>query len=290
MGASYGPDGEIGYYIEYLIVGGGGGGGNNIYDDAGGGGAGGYRSSIAGNPTANYASPEPRLWLASGITYQAGVGSGGGLNNSGNDSYFHTIVSKGGGASGAHRVSGYNGGSGGGGNGLYVSTDNVRGGYGWYGQGNDGGTKTNYPGGGGGGGAAEAGQGGSGTGKAGGAGVWSNVETGIPSRGSNEDANPPVYRAGGGGAYGGGSGGNGGGGNGWSSSSYPTSGAQNTGGGGGGNKENHAYSANVQGGSGIVILKVHNDDYTGVTTGSPTVTTVGDYKIIKFTSSGSYTA
>jgi hypothetical protein len=31
------------------------------------------------------------------------------------------------------------------------------------------------------------------------------------------------------------------------------------------------------------------DDYSGTTTGSPTVTDDGDYKVVKFTASGSYT-
>jgi hypothetical protein len=31
-------------------------------------------------------------------------------------------------------------------------------------------------------------------------------------------------------------------------------------------------------------------NFSGTTTGSPTVTTDGDFKVLKFTSSGSYTA
>jgi hypothetical protein len=45
----------------------------------------------------------------------------------------------------------------------------------------------------------------------------------------------------------------------------------------------------LAGGSGIVILKVPTASYSGTTSGSPTVTTSGDYKIIKFTGSGTYT-
>jgi len=39
-----------------------------------------------------------------------------------------------------------------------------------------------------------------------------------------------------------------------------------------------------------VILRILSTKYSGITTGSPTVTTDGDYKVITFNSSGSYTA
>ena len=90
-------------------------------------------------------------------------------------------------------------------------------------------------------------------------------------------------------------GGSGGGGN-----AYPTpsSGATNTGSGGGGNKTGQPASTNVSGGSGVVILKVPDGNYSGTTTGSPTVTTVssaeygnaGNFKILRFNGDGSYTA
>jgi hypothetical protein len=64
-------------------------------------------------------------------------------------------------------------------------------------------------------------------------------------------------------------------------------GTVNTGGGGGGSV---AGVASAAGGSGIVILSVLTNRYSGTTTGSPTVTTNGDITIIKWTSSGSYTA
>jgi hypothetical protein len=44
------------------------------------------------------------------------------------------------------------------------------------------------------------------------------------------------------------------------------------------------------GGSGVVILSVPTANYSGTTTGSPTVTTDGTDTILTFTSSGSYTA
>jgi hypothetical protein len=40
----------------------------------------------------------------------------------------------------------------------------------------------------------------------------------------------------------------------------------------------------------VVILSVPSSSYSGVTTGSPTITTSGANTIIKFTSSGTYTA
>jgi hypothetical protein len=45
------------------------------------------------------------------------------------------------------------------------------------------------------------------------------------------------------------------------------------------------------GGSGVVILSVPTANYSGTTTGSPTVTTSGSNTIMTFTSgSGTYTA
>ena len=43
------------------------------------------------------------------------------------------------------------------------------------------------------------------------------------------------------------------------------------------------------GGSGVVILSVPTANYSGTTTGSPTVTTSGTNTIIKFTGSGTLT-
>jgi dTDP-4-amino-4,6-dideoxygalactose transaminase len=44
------------------------------------------------------------------------------------------------------------------------------------------------------------------------------------------------------------------------------------------------------GGSGVIFVSVPTANYTGTTTGSPTVTTSGANTILKFTGSGSYTA
>jgi hypothetical protein len=40
----------------------------------------------------------------------------------------------------------------------------------------------------------------------------------------------------------------------------------------------------------VVILRILTSQYSGTTTGSPTVTTDGDFTVIKYTASGSYTA
>jgi hypothetical protein len=62
------------------------------------------------------------------------------------------------------------------------------------------------------------------------------------------------------------------------------------GGGGGGAGGDSAARVGGAGGSGVVIFSVSTIEYTGFVTGSPTVTTSGANTIIKFTSSGSYTA
>jgi hypothetical protein len=44
------------------------------------------------------------------------------------------------------------------------------------------------------------------------------------------------------------------------------------------------------GGSGVVILSIPTNRYSGTTTGSPVVTTSGSNTILQFNASGSYTA
>jgi hypothetical protein len=87
-----------------------------------------------------------------------------------------------------------------------------------------------------------------------------------------------------------GTGGAGGGGNGTNTGTAPTAGGTNTGGGGGGAGDGSSSQTGAAGGSGIVIISIPTANYTGTTTGSPTVTTSGSNTIIKFTASGSYTA
>jgi len=264
----YLPMNVQGYTAEYLAVAGGGGtayGGTG----GGGGGAGGY---VEGN-----------VPFASGTTYAVTVGAGGTGGTNGSDSVLSFVTAKGGGFTTSN---GQNGGSGGGGGntngatnfGVSIQTSPSGG----TGYGNSGAGKPSGGGyaGGGGGGAGSAGNPstGSSTGGAGGSGRSSSIT------GSS------VTYAGGGGGWGlssGASGGSGGGGNGDSGDpgGGGTDGSANTGGGGGG-----ANNFSHNGGSGVVILKILTSNYTGITTGSPTVTTDGSYTVVKYTDSGSYTA
>jgi hypothetical protein len=43
------------------------------------------------------------------------------------------------------------------------------------------------------------------------------------------------------------------------------------------------------GGSGVVILRMPTEHYSGTTAGSPTVSTDGSHTVLKYTSSGTYT-
>ena len=70
--------------------------------------------------------------------------------------------------------------------------------------------------------------------------------------------------------------------------SASSAGTANTGGGGGAGSGNSPQEGGA-GGSGVVILRVLTADYSGTTTGSPTVTTDGTDTILTFNASGSYT-
>ena len=150
-------------------------------------------------------------------------------------------------------------------------------------QGNDGGDGTAA--GGGGGGHAGAGANGSGNyGGAGGAGTANDIiETGTD-----------VTYAGGGGGGGdslvaGGAGGGGAGANVNGVGSDPVVGTDGLGGGAGGVGYHPNHGTGVVGGNGIVVLRVPTDDYSGTTTGSPTITTNGTDTVMKFLVDGSYT-
>ena len=252
--------------VEYLVVAGGGGGGNGR---GGGGGAGGYRTASG-------------FSVSSGSAITVTIGAGGAVNTTadtvgfvGSNSVFSTITSAGGGYGGAYNAqAGGSGGSGGGGgnaaSGGAASPS---------GQGNAGGNGTPGANGAGGGGAGAAG--GDGQGGAGGVGLASSIS------GSS------TYYAGGGGGGGdnvAGAGGTGGGGAGSAGSGFATNGTANTGGGGGGSVYSGAGGRGGAGGSGIVIIRYADTyDAASSTTGSPTITVAGGYRVYQWTGSGSIT-
>mgnify|MGYP003627945671 CR=1 FL=1 len=277
------------YTANFLVIAGGGGGG---YDRGGGGGAGGYRNSFNSEASGGGGSAETALALIPGGTvYTVTVGNGGagsssasakgtpGVDSSISGTGITTITSAGGGGGGTGQPSyreGLAGGSGGGAG--YNSPASPSGGAGTSGQGYAG---ANYPSGttaGGGGGAGQLGNGDSG-----GNGVASTIT------GSS------VTRGGGAGGHNGGAsappGGSGGGGNGGQDgSSAAQNGTANTGGGGGGGAGSGVSTTGGTGGKGVVILRVATSDYSGTTSGSPTVTTSGSDTIMVFNASGSYTS
>ena len=280
------------YTADFLVVAGGGAGGSGAHGGAGGGG--GFRTASS-------------VTLTETNTYTVTVGGGGtgvvnqggatqsGTNSSISGSGITTITSAGGGGgSYGHTTVAAAGGSGGGGAGTTNGTD-----VGANGntpsttpsQGNNGGDAytpggggPNYATGGGGGAGAVGADGTSSAGGAGGAGAASSIT-----------GSSVTYAGGGGGSCysdGGGpsgAGGSGGGGAGGGSGADPIDGTVNLGGGGGG-ASGAGAKAGGNGGSGVVIIRVLTSDYTGTTTGSPTVTTDGSHKVIKFTGDGSYTA
>jgi len=271
------------YDAEYLVVAGGASGSSSR---GGGGGAGGYLTNFGGTA----------IGLSPGTTYTITVGAGGAgvssaRGNNGNNSVisgsgFSTITAIGGGSGGFNATApdklGVDGGSGGGGAGS--SSDPLTGGSGTSPQGNDGGdgfSSGNFGCGGGGGSASVGGNGSNPAGGNGGNGT-SNSITG----------SAVYYGAGGGGSIANAQiGGNGGTGNSPDygeagvSSNTGEDGKPETGSGAGGADSGTSGS----GAGGIVILRMATADYSGTTTGSPTVTTDGTDTIIKFTGSGSYT-
>ena len=265
------------YAVDYLVVAGGGGSIGAVPFSAGYGaaGAGGYIY-------------ETNKTLQKGVNYIVTVGAGGAGAPDGNssgvkgeDSQFLTSIAVGGGLSGLSENNGGDGGSGGG------ARQSGSGGAGTSGQGFAGGSGNGGDGGCGGGGASQAGFSQSGnTGGAGGAGVSISITgTSITYAGG-----------GGGGGYNfsaGGNGGAGGGGNGKGDNTPGGNGTPNLGGGGGATGGIASGGSNVaggSGGSGVVILRMPTANYSGTTTGSPTVTTDGTDTILTYTSSGTYTA
>jgi alpha-tubulin suppressor-like RCC1 family protein len=282
--------------VEYLIIAAGGGGGAGGYGGSGGGGAGGYRTGTAS--------------VTGGTTYTITVGGGGAGRsavlstggqtggNGGNSSAFSVTSTGGGGGGGAGGITfdpeaqfnssaGNTGGSGGGGSGINgFSAQSSANGSGTSGQGNAGGTgnSSGTGGGGGGGGAGAAGQNGaSGTNNAGvgGSGSSSSITGSAVTRAGGGGASSLIggvtrYYASGGAGGGGGSG--------------SLSGTANTGGGGGADVAGEGTAASGAGGSGVVIFR-YADTFAAATstTGSPTVTVTGGFRIYTFTGSGSVT-
>ena len=278
------------YLVNYLVVAGGGGGGgtgngSNIgYAGGGGGGAGGLRSTVTA--TGGGGTLESAVYFVSGTTYTVTVGAGGSggtyLNstatNGGSSSIsgtgLTTISTVGGGGviNGTGQVGGSGGGAYGGAAGGAAGTANQ--GY------------AGSPSGSGDGGCAGGGAGGTGTTVSGTTGATGGTGVAVAISGSS------TYYAGGGGGGGYQGSTSGGGGNGGGGSGGGNAGGTNTGRVGGGARMNNQTSGLTGGGggSGVVILSVPTANYSGKTTGSPTVTTSGSNTILTFTGSGTYTA
>ena len=271
------------YSGSYLIVAGGGGGA------IAGGGAGGL---IANTTT-----------FTLGSIYTVTVGAGGagsavigGSGTNGTNSTLTGITAAIGGGAVVGGLNGASGGSGGGGDG---SASTTTGGSGTSGQGNAGGANGGfvsppYPGGGGGGAGAIGATASSSTvsGNGGDGSTTTLITTTQATSASvGQVSGGSLYFSGGGGAgffaSGGGTAGTGGlgGGGAGSKTGNGTSANANTGGGGGGGLNRVAGS----GGSGCVILSVPTTNYSGTTTGSPTVVTNGSNTVMIFKASGSYT-
>jgi hypothetical protein len=279
----------LSYSADFLVIAGGGSGGSGVgLGGVGGGGAGGYRNSFSTEASGGGGSSETSLTFSVGVVYTVTVGGGAssattqGTASSISGIGISTISSTGGGrGTGGSIPSGFNGlysgGSGGGGN---ADNNPAGSGSGTANQGFAGGTSSAEGGGGGGGAGAVGSNGSTATGGAGGVGLSSSI------------TGSAVFRAGGGGgavsigtAGAGGNGGGGGGVSGPDTQPTGTAGTANTGGGGGGSR-----GTGGAGGSGVVILSMPDANYSGTTTGSPTVATgVSGKTVLTFTGSGTYT-
>ena len=295
------------YTIEWLVISGGGSGGAGYR--SGGGGAGGYKNSYASETSGGNSATETP-WTNQGagdgdITVTVGDG---GVIPSTTTSGINGVI---GGASsiaaaGESTVSCY----GGGGGGIYSIGNAPAGTYGSGGgaadiggtasygtdgtvdEGENGGdtTTTSKSQGACGGGASDDGDDGS-----------TDVVTYGGEGLSSSITGSAVLRAGGGGcgsysaqptvSLGADGGGNGGLGSGGPPTTYPAASDDNKGGGGGGYSSPYS-TPNIpkgSGGSGVVILRMPTVSYSGTTSGSPTVTTDGDYTILQFNDDGTYT-
>ena len=287
------------YAIEWLVIGAGGGGGTGTNSPnircGGGGGAGGYRNNFNSETTGGGGSETNTELdaISSGtvLTIDVGGGGAGGTGSSdagtiGEESSIKgtgvDITSAGGGAGADDSNAGGAGGSGGGGG---AKTGGGAGGAGTANQGYAGESGGENEGGGGGGAAEIGGTDGSGYG---GDGLSSSITGAATDRGGGgggfvSSSSPPVP------------GGTGGGGaSGTSDTSDAVAGTANTGGGGGGAGQQAGANPNAAaGGSGVVILRMADADYSGTTTGSPTIAqnqgAGSDETILTFNADGSYT-
>ena len=280
------------YSADFLVVAGGGGGGNGGSRGGGGGGAGGFRTSTQS--------------IEKGRVFTITVGDGGvglniasqatpsGSNSSISGTGITTITSAGGGGGGNESggFPGRDGGSGGGGAGTTGSPSSTAGGAGNTpstspSQGNNGGAGIGSPS-----NNTLAGGGGGGHGGVGQSSSLSNGGNGGAGTASSITGSSVTYAGGGGGAVNSGtpgSGGSGGGGAGVNGG-LGTAGTVNTGGGAGGTATNGGANRGGTGGKGVVIISVPDADYSGTTTGSPTVATgVSGKTVMTFTGDGSYT-
>ena len=305
------------YKLEYLVIAGGGAGGAG--HRSGGGGAGGYRNSYASETSGRNSSTETPWTVTAGTTITVTVGGSGakyqGTDASTDDTRGNggtggvssiaasgqtTITSNGGGGGGSYQQNAIAGTYGSGAGAGHKSSATTTGSDGTSGQGFDGGdipTTNNTQQGACGGGAGGVGPNG---------GTTSATTAGVGLASSITGS--PVFRAGGGGGGvysdgGNSAGGNGGGGHGGTDSTgsnpggtsldqgyyLPVSGTANTGGGGGGTAGPYGANTSGQGGSGVVILRVPTADYSGTTSGSPTVSQNGSSTVMVFNGSGSYT-
>ena len=255
--------------VEYLVVAGGGGGGGAIYayyDGAGGGGGGFLTSSgYAVSAGSSISVTVGNGGLAGQATTNAAGGNGG-------NSVFGSITVMGGGGGGGNSDTGTAGANGGSGGGARVAGSG-----GLASQGYRGGDNSVGSAGAGGGGAC---------------GAAANVtKAGFPTSGGSgcpsAITGSLIWYAGGGGGggfYYNASGATGGGG------AAGVAGTANTGGGGGGMAYDFTNVAGVgnAGGSGIVVIR-YPDTYADAasTTGSPTFTNTGGYKIYKWINVGS---
>jgi hypothetical protein len=280
------------YSADFLVIaGGGGGGGEPAGHQGGGGGAGGYRNSYSTETSGGGGSSETSLTFNAGTVYTITVGAGGvkqvapnlngvtGSNSSISGSNITTISSVGGGGGGVGQqsdpgASGASGGSGGGGANSQSSGGAAggSGGSGTANQGFSGGSAFAYTSdpdlqsGGGGGAGAAGGNATATTAGSSGAGLASSITGSSVARagggvgGTFNNIAGTVNLAG---------------------TPASTAATANTGSGGG---------KNGDGGSGVVILRMPTANYSGTTTGSPTVSTDGTDTILVFNANGSYTA